>query len=127
MIAVIALILALAPAGADGQKLAGTAFEAFAAKSEAICPARQFRFVTPGDLDGYQEDFVATLTRRARVRLAAANPSRRECTIGHGLSCPTVTLLGAMGRVGLLDRFAAFACTDPPTVTRRYRRSSAHP
>jgi hypothetical protein len=127
LIAVIASTLALAPAGADVQKLAGAAFETFAAKTEAICPARHFRFVTPGDLDGYQEDFAATLTRRERARLAAANPSRRACTSGHGLSCPTVTLLGAMGTVGLLERFAAFACTDPPTVTRRYRGSSAHP
>jgi hypothetical protein len=127
MIAVVALTLALAPAGTDGQKLAGAAFEAFAMRTAAICPARQFRFVTPGDLDGYQEDFAATLSRRERARLAAANPRRRECTSGHGLSCPTVTLLGAMTTVGLLDRFAVFACADPPTVSRRYRGSSAHP
>ncbi len=127
MIAVIALTLVLAPTGDDWQKLAGPAFEAFAARTEALCPAQQFRFVTPGDLDAYQEDFAATLTRPERARLAHANPSRRTCTSGHGLSCPTVTLLGAMTTVGLLDRFAAFACTDPPTVPHTYRGSSAHP
>ena len=115
MIVALALALVLAPEDA-WQKLAGHAFEAFAARTEAICPARQFRFVTPGDLDGYQEDFIATLPRATQRRLARVDRGPTHCSGNGGLSCPSVRLLEAMSNIGQLDAFAAFACAAPAPV-----------
>lgn len=106
----VALLLAVSLPDAS-QKLAGPAFEHFAAKSEEICPARALRSVTPGDLDLSEQQFLDKLPRRQRLRVAAAEHGGRRCTSDHGLSCPSVELLDAMARAAELDAFVAYACT----------------
>lgn len=108
----IAVALLLAASSLDAsQKLAGPAFERFAAKSEAVCPARALRSVTPGDLDLSEQQFLDKLPRRQRSRIAAADHGGRRCTSDHGLSCPSVELLDAMAHADQLDAFVGYACT----------------
>lgn len=108
---VLTMLLAV-QAPAPIQVLAGPFFEAFARRTEQLCPVRRLRDVTPGDLDLIQDDFRQRLPAAARRRLTAADRAGQARCDGHnGLSCPTVETLGAMRRTGLLERFAAYACS----------------
>lgn len=95
----------------DFQIMTSPAFEAFARRTDAICPARRLRNATPADLDYAQERFEDTLAHRQRRRLAAADPGVRGCANRDGgLSCPAQHKLAAMIRLGMLDSFARSAC-----------------
>jgi len=107
------LLLALALASQPDQLLAGSAFETLASRTEAICPARKVRAITPGDLDEAEQRFEAQLPHRARSRLQAANTAERRCADRDGLACPTTATLETIRRIGLMARFASYICSHP--------------
>ena len=110
-------VASLAPG--DGPILAGPAFDRFVAATAAICPARPLRLITPGDLDSDQEDFIATLSRRRRARLAAVDRGEARCAGRGGLSCPVSATLEALARERLMAEFAAFACRASAATSGR--------
>lgn len=103
--------LALLLAASLPHILAGPSFEAFATRTDRLCPARHRRSVTPGDLDYVQDEFRTHLAARDRQRLAAADHVDARCAGHNGLSCSVGETLDAMRRTALLDRFAASTCT----------------
>ena len=115
MVLPLAVAAALA-AGAAGDRLqvfASPTFERFAAATDAACPVRGLRYVTPGDLDLIEEDFIAAQRRRVRHRISAVDAGPARCAGRDGLSCPTMATLDAFAATGTLDRFAVFACAAP--------------
>lgn len=106
----LALILAvsnqsmMAPATRAG-------FDTLARRTDRLCPARHMRTITPGDLDYLQDDFVRSLSRRDRARLASVNTAERRCANRNGLGCQTAATMGAMQTTHLVPRFARYVCT----------------
>jgi len=112
----LALILASAPP-ADGQVLAGAAFERLARKTDKTCKARKVRTITPGDLDYIQEDFENSLPRATQLRLKSVNRAEQKCSGSNGLSCQTAATLEAFARSGLESSFASYICSHPNPKT----------
>jgi hypothetical protein len=106
------LLLVLALNVTQAQVIGGGAFETFAAQTDAQCPARHIREITPGDLDLAQETFIERLPARDRKRLASVNQAGRRCADRNGLACPTTATLEAMGKTDLLNRFADYVCAS---------------
>jgi len=98
---------------AANQILAGKAFEKLASRTDAICPSRRLRAITPGDLDYVQEGFEEQLSHRALIRLQSVNMADRRCAGRNGLSCPTTATLEAMDRVGMMAKFSSYICSHP--------------
>jgi hypothetical protein len=107
-----AMVLA-ATSYAPEQVLAGRSFEELASRTDAICPARKVRSITPGDLDYVQEGFEQHLSHRASARLKSANDADRRCAGRDGLSCPTVATLDAIKRANLMKNFESYICSHP--------------
>jgi hypothetical protein len=116
---VVALVAALAPAtpvaSAPFQILAGPAFEAFAADTDARCPSAHVRFIKPADLDLEQQSFEASLRRSERARFKAAIPrtavgAPKACEGRNGLSCTAINNLEALKTAHQIKRFIAFSC-----------------
>lgn len=112
---------------AQGQSLSGAAFEDLASRTDALCPARAIRSITPGDLDFAQTEFEARLTNHERARLSAANRADDLCAGQNGLSCPTTKTLAAMRTARLIPRFAAYICTHPVPGSLRDRHVAGAP
>ena len=102
-----------AAAPATEQTLAGKAFEKLASRTDAICPARKVRSITPGDLDYVQEGFEEHLSHRALTRLESANRAPQRCADSNGLSCQTTVTLETMDRVGMMKDFSSYICSHP--------------
>jgi hypothetical protein len=114
------LLLTLAATPAPGQILAGPAFERFARQTEARCPIRHLRMITPGDLDWQEDGFRSRLAIAAKQHLNAANHNGR-CAGLNGLACPSTETLDAMARTGLLRSFVDYACSHPPPAAATIR------
>ena len=110
----IALAIVVAAAPARIQTLESPAFTAFDRATDAICPTATLRLISPADLDGRQEEFIAALSWWQRRRLAAVNRADRLCAGRNGLSCPTTATLAAFIKRGLMRDFAAAACAGGP-------------
>ena len=108
----IALTIATAKPASD-QILGGDAFQELASRTDALCPARRVRSITPGDLYYAQEGFEGQLSRRAQRRLQSVNTAGRRCADVNGLSCPTTATLEAMDRLGMMARFSSYLCSHP--------------
>ncbi|MFZ5796404.1 MAG: hypothetical protein ACRCS5_01035 [Sphingomonas sp.] len=113
---ILAAALAIAPATRpdrlDFQMMASPVYDVFAAKGEALCPARKLRYLHPADLAFLEEGFLPSLTPRARHRVTLRDVGDKGCT-GGGLSCPAQHMLAAISEAGLLDAFVSFACVAP--------------
>jgi hypothetical protein len=94
----------------DFQMMTSPAYQAFARKGDALCPARRLRYLHPADLDGFEEGFLSTLSLREQRRVKRASPGFKGCP-PMGASCPAQHLLGAIDRLGLLDDFTRSACS----------------
>jgi hypothetical protein len=105
-------VLAAQPSRLDFQLMTSAAYQSFADKADAVCPARGLRYLHPADLDGIEENFMPSITRRERHRVASLNRGDKGCT-GGGASCPAQNTLAAISKAGLLDEFVQFACTSP--------------
>jgi len=92
------------------QVLESPAFAAFV-RPTTICPSKQLRFVTPGDLSWYEEAYEAQLSKPSARRLKAADAGESHCAGRDGLSCPTTATLAALEKTRLIGEFAAFACS----------------
>ena len=95
----------------DFQLMTSPAYSAFAAKGEAICPARRLRYLHPADLDGIEEDFWPSLSKREQRQVTARQHGDGKCPPA-GASCPAQHLLTAIMRAGRLDDFTHFACAS---------------
>lgn len=94
----------------DFQMMTSPAYQAFARKGDAMCPARRLRYLHPADLDGLEESFLSTLPSREQRRVAHATPDTGTSPPA-GASCPAQHTLAAIVRLGLLDRFTQSACS----------------
>ncbi|THD38229.1 MAG: hypothetical protein E7773_00250 [Sphingomonas sp.] len=94
----------------DFQMMTSPAYQAFARKGDAMCPARRLRYLHPADLDGMEESFLSTLPSREQRRVARATPDTSNCPPA-GASCPAQHTLAAIVRLGLLDGFTQSACS----------------
>ncbi|AMV00414.1 MULTISPECIES: hypothetical protein [Xanthomonas] len=108
----LAIVLA-ASVPAAPQLLVGQSFETFATQTDSLCPGRQARSITPGDLDFAQETFEAQLRPRTRTRLEAANTAATRCADRNGLSCQVEATLEALQQTRLLARFSRYVCSHP--------------
>jgi hypothetical protein len=106
------LVLALFAVGSrsDYQLMTSPAFESFAHAAEEMCPARKLRYLHPADLDGIEEAFLPSLSRRDRRRVAA-DLGFKGCP-SAGASCPAQHTLSSIVRTGMLDNFVRFSCSS---------------
>ncbi len=116
----LAAILALSAPEAEGpfQRLAGPAFERFAARAERLCAKAQSRFIKPADLDEVESRFLEGLSAGDLARVKAAIPRSidggpRSCEGRNGLSCASTHNLKAIERADQLQPFVAFVCAHP--------------
>ena len=109
---ILLLMLASTVSTAPLQVLESPAFEAVVGKTEAMCPARQFRYITPADLDDVEQDFIGSLSSAEQAKLAASNAADQRCAGRNGLSCATTATLEALTHRHLTRRFAAFVCAS---------------
>ncbi|WP_157134725.1 hypothetical protein [Sphingomonas sp. PAMC 26605] len=109
--AVLGGLLAAQPSRLDFQLMTSPAYQNFADKADALCPTRNLRHLHPADLDGIEEGFMPSMTRRERHRIATLNRGDKGCT-GAGASCPAQNTLAAISQAGLLDAFVSFACAS---------------
>ncbi|WP_138995592.1 hypothetical protein [Sphingomonas sp. PAMC 26621] len=110
-IVVLAGVLATQPSRLDFQGMTSRTYQTFADKADVVCPARGLRHLHPADLDGIEEGFMPSITRRERHRVAISNRGDKGCT-GGGASCPAQNTLAAISKAGLLDAFVNFACAS---------------
>lgn len=109
----LAFMLA-ASASARPQLMIGEAFEDLAQRTDASCPARGVRAISPADLDYAQERFEEdALSPQERARLAAANTADMRCANENGVTCPATATLEAMRKAQLMPRFADYLCAHP--------------
>lgn len=108
----LAFLLA-ASASAQPQRMIGEAFEDLAQRTDASCPARGVRAISPADLDYAQERFEDALPPRERTRLDAANTAAAHCANENGVTCPAIATLEAMRKAQLMPRFADYLCAHP--------------
>jgi hypothetical protein len=108
----LAMIMAATP-HANEQTLVGKSFERLASRTDAICPARKVRSITPGDLDFVQEKFEGQLPHRTVARLKSADDADIRCVGKDGLSCRTTATLDAISRVSLMSQFTSYICAHP--------------
>jgi hypothetical protein len=102
------------------QILESRPFEEFAQETSRICASRGLRFITPGDLSWYEEQFRAQLPKAERTRVERADGGQKLCRRRHGLSCPTTATLAAFSRTRLIQSFATFSCShDLPGLQPR--------
>jgi hypothetical protein len=108
----LAFLLA-ASASAGPQRMIGEAFEDLAQRTDAACPARGVRAISPADLDYAQEGFEDALSAQERARLDAANTADTRCANENGVTCPAIATLEAMRKAQLISRFADYLCAHP--------------
>jgi hypothetical protein len=101
----------LAPdARLDFQMMITPAYQAFARKGDAMCPARKLRYLHPGDLDFFEEQFLFALPARTQKRVTGLTKGIDKCP-EMGASCPAQHTLAAIRKAGLLDAFTTSACS----------------
>jgi hypothetical protein len=112
MTMLLALLLAAGPNDSrlNFQMMTSAAYQAFAQKADAICPARKLRYLHPADLSGLEESFFAKLSPEERRLIKIADPDFKTCPPA-GLSCPAQRTLSAIADARMLDKFTRAACS----------------
>jgi hypothetical protein len=87
-------------------------FTAWVAAVHRQCPARHLDSMTDGGFDEMFGAFEATLDRKTLRRARTAERRRFDCPTSRSLAtCEMSDGFAAYQDVGLIDRFAEFACT----------------
>ena len=117
LIATFAAALASGGSSSDRafQVFGGPTFETFATATAAACPKARAQYVTAGDLDEWEEEFMDALPKTESARILRALPrgadgAPKVCEGHNGLSCPASRNLDAISKAGLMDRFVASVC-----------------